>query len=288
MKNIIVTGSASGFGLLTVKTLAKKGYRVFATMRNMHTKNAAAAKSIQEWASEQRLAVDVVELDVTSEESVNTAVAEIAAIAGTIDVVINNAGVLIWGLSETVSTRQLEHIFQVNVFGSDRVNKAVLPYMHRQNSGLLIQLSSGLSRLHLPYLGAYSAAKAAIDTLAETLQYELLDTGIESIIIQPGVYTATDLIDKLMPVDNISAAKPYGNFEAKLKSGIGYLFAPAPGSREPQEVAELIATMIETPHGKRHTFTAIGIGDGQPALEAINESTEKFSRQVQDMLGIRA
>ena len=286
MKKIIVTGSASGFGLLTVQTLAQKGHTVYATMRNVKTKNAEAAQNLRDWAKKNNADIKVVELDVTSDESVHKAVTQIAEDAEQIDVLVNNAGLLIWGLSETLSTKQTEQVFQVNVFGSDRMNKAVLPYMHHQKSGLLIQLSSGLSRLHLPYLGAYSAAKAAIDILAETLHYELSKTGIDSVIVQPGVYPATDLFNKLIPTDNPFAAQKYGEFESKIKQGIVNLFAHTPESPEPAEVARLIAEIIETPQDQRKLWTAIGIGAGQPLVEGINESTHQFSRHVQGALGI--
>lgn len=288
MKKIIVTGSASGFGLLFVQTLAKKGHTVYATMRNVNTKNAAAAQSLKDWAEENNADIRVVELDVTSDESVQKAMAEITEETGQIDVLINNAGLLMWGLSETLSTTQVEQVFGVNVFGADRMNKAVLPYMHQQNSGLIIHLSSGLARLHLPYLGAYSAAKAAIDTLAETLHYELSKTGIDSIIVQPGVYPTTDLLSKLIPADNPSAEQKYGEFGSKIKQGIGYLFANTPESPDPIEVAHLIAEIMEAPHQERKLWTAIGLGAGQPAVEGINESTHQFSSHVQSALGMHS
>lgn len=286
MKKIIVTGSSSGFGLLTVQTLAKQGHIVYATMRNLRTRNAKVVENLNIWAEQNNADIRIVELDITSDESVKNAISQIAQDAGGIDVLINNAGLLTWGLSETVSTRQLEEIFQVNVFGADRMNKAVLPYMHQANSGLIIHLSSGLSRLHLPYLGAYSATKVAIDTLAETLHYELRETGIDSVIIQPGAYPATDLFSKIMPADNPKAADRYGEYGARIEQGIGYLFAASPDSPEPNEVAELIAKIIDTSKPERTIWTAIGLGDGQPVIESINESTHQISLHVQRMLGI--
>lgn len=286
MKTIIVTGSGSGFGLLTVQTLAKQGHTVYATMRNVETKNATAAKELQSWAKENNVDVRVVELDITSDTSVQSAVSAIAKEAGRIDVVVNNAGLLIWGLSETLSTSQVEQLFQVNVFGSDRLNKAVLPFMHQQNSGLLIHLSSGLSRLHLPYLGAYSAAKAAIDVLAETLHYELRETGIDAVVVQPGAYPSTDLFAKLIPADKPEAAAVYGNFGKKIEQGIGYIFTPTPESPDPIEVAQLIAELVAQSKAERKTWTAIGLGGGQPTIEGINTTTEQFSLHVQGAVGI--
>ncbi|MFD2571923.1 SDR family NAD(P)-dependent oxidoreductase [Spirosoma soli] len=287
MKNIIVTGSASGFGLLTVHMLAEQGHRVYATMRNVTTKNAKAAQDLKNWAEAHHVDVRVVELDVTSGDSVTQAIIQIAADAeGKIDVLINNAGLLIWEFSEALSTKQVDQIFQVNVMGADRMNKAVLPYMHRENSGLLVHLSSGLSRLHLPYMGAYSAAKAAIDVLAETLHYELSKTGIDSIVIQPGVYPTTDLFTKQLPQDKAFEEEKYGAFGARVKQGIVSFFAPTPQSPDPSEVARLIAEIIDMPKDHRKLFTAIGIGGGQPVVEEINDSTNRFSLHVQGALGL--
>ncbi|WP_179412702.1 SDR family oxidoreductase [Mucilaginibacter sp. E4BP6] len=287
MKKIIVTGSGSGFGLLTVKTLAKQGHTVYATMRNTNSRNEDNAKSIKQWAEENNADVRIVELDVTSDTSVNSAIKKIAEDAeGTIDVLINNAGLFIMGLSESLSNKQVDQLFQVNVLGADRMIKAVLPYMHAQKSGLLIQISSGLSRLHLPYLGAYTAAKVAIDALAEIYHYELLKSGIESIVVQPGAYPTTDIFSNQLLPENEAAVKGYGEYGEKIKQGIGYLFAATPESPDPQDVADLLAEIVNTPRGERKQWTAIGIGAGQPAVDGINESIGEFSKSVQNALGI--
>jgi NAD(P)-dependent dehydrogenase (short-subunit alcohol dehydrogenase family) len=205
MKNIILTGSSSGFGLLTAQTLAKQGHTVFATMRNVNTTNAVVAQQIQQWAVNNNADIQVVELDVTSDTSIKTAIAKIATKANRkIDVLINNAGIAAIGLNESFSPDQVNQIFQVNVIGSDRLIKAVLPFMHQQKSGLLIQISSGLARLHLPHMGAYVAAKAAIDALSETYHYELRSSDIDSIVVQPGGYPTTDIINKQLTPDNLS------------------------------------------------------------------------------------
>jgi NAD(P)-dependent dehydrogenase (short-subunit alcohol dehydrogenase family) len=288
MKKIIVTGSSSGFGLQTVQTLAAKGHTVYATMRNVKTKNADTAKQLLDWAKENKADVRVLELDVTSDQSVQEAISQIAAeTGGQIDVLINNAGNLVDGFIETLSTSQLEWLFQVHVFGVDRMNKAVLPYMHKRNSGLLLVVTSGLSRLHLPYLGSYSAAKAAADTLAETLQYELQDTGIDSVIVQPGAYPTTDLFKNRVEADNPGAEKAYGEFAAKVKRGITNLFAPTPQNSDSTEVARLIAEIVDTPAKQRKTWFPIGLGEGQPVVESINESIGGLSQHLQSALGMK-
>lgn len=288
MKKIIVTGSSSGFGLLTVKTLAAKGHTVYATMRNVGTKNAETAQQLLDWAKINHADVKVLELDVTSDASVQEAVGKIAAETnGQIDVLINNAGNLVDGFLESLSTRQVEWLFQVHVFGVDRMNKAVLPYMHQRNSGLLITITSGLSRLHLPYLGAYSAAKAAADTLAETLQHELQKTGIDSVVVQPGAYPGTDLIKNRVEPEYPEAEKPYGDFAVKVKTGIGNLFATTPQNADATEVAVLISNIIDTPAKQRKTWFPIGLGAGMPLIEGINDSTGSFSDTLQSALGIK-
>lgn len=151
MKQIILTGSSSGFGLTAVKTLALKGHTVYATMRNVNGVNAAVAKELTDWAKTQQVKVIVVELDVTSTTSVNNAIADIAKQSGgRIDVLINNAGISFMGIGEALSIEQTELLYQVNTIGPERTMKAVLPYMHQQKEGLIINVTSVQSRQYFP------------------------------------------------------------------------------------------------------------------------------------------
>ncbi|QIP14590.1 SDR family NAD(P)-dependent oxidoreductase [Spirosoma aureum] len=287
MKRIILTGSSSGFGWLTAKTLAKQGHIVYATMRNVTTTNAAVAQTIRQWAIDQDVAIRVVELDVTSDASVQQAMAEIADDAnGQIDVLINNAGIVITGLNESLSAEQANQIFQVNVLGADRMIKAVLPYMHAQKSGLLMHLSSGLARLHLPLLGVYSASKAAIDALAETYHYELRALGIDSVIVQPGAYPTTDLMAKQINPANPDVEEVYGETILPIKRGIAHMFTPTEKSPDPQEVADLIARLVETPAGQRPLWNAIGISGIQPYVEQLNQTTQQLAATVFNAIGV--
>jgi NAD(P)-dependent dehydrogenase (short-subunit alcohol dehydrogenase family) len=142
MKKIILTGSASGFGLLAVKTLASKGHTVYATMRNVNGANAIPAQEIKQWAKDNNANVEVVELDVTSDASAKNAIAEITKHSGgQIDVLINNAGISFIGVNESISAEQTDQVFQVNVIGADRMIKAVLPFMHKQKDGLIVNVT---------------------------------------------------------------------------------------------------------------------------------------------------
>jgi NAD(P)-dependent dehydrogenase (short-subunit alcohol dehydrogenase family) len=285
MKKIIVTGSSSGFGLLTVQKLAQNGHTVYATMRNVQTKNAKQARDLRQWAIASSVDVRIVELDVTSDESVSQAITKIIAEAKQIDVLINNAGMMTLGLSESLSTKQLEQIFQVNVFGVHRMNNAVLPYMRLQQNGLIIQISSSLSRLHLPWLGVYSATKAAVDTLSETLHYELSKAGIDCVIIQPGVYPSTNLYSNINHAGEPLSPLKYNESVSEIEQSIHRLFTHTSES-DPREVAEIITKIIDTPPGKRKLWTQVGIKLGEVYVDFINESIYLYSQRMQSLLGI--
>ncbi len=140
--NVLVTGSSSGFGKLIAQTLAKGGYRVFASMRGVNGKNAAAAHRLREWAASHNVSLEVVELDVTDQASVDKAIGTILKQAGHLDVVVNNAGTGNVGVLEGFTLKQTQTIFDINAFGALRVDKAVLPSMRARQSGLLIHVSS--------------------------------------------------------------------------------------------------------------------------------------------------
>jgi short-subunit dehydrogenase len=163
--------------------------------------------------------------------------------------------------------------------------KAVLPYMHKQQDGLLITISSALARLQLPYLGAYTAAKAAIDVIGTAYHYELNKLGIDSVVIQPGVMS-TDIFHNQMNPDNPDAANLYGATGASIKEEIEKIFAESPESPDPEIVANLVGEIIGTPKGQRALWTAIGVGSIQPTVEAMNTSTGDFSKGIQNYLGI--
>lgn len=279
MKNIIVTGASSGFGLITVKTLAMQGNKVFATMRNIKTKNAVSAASLMEWANANGKNVDVVELDVTNDESVNNAIEYIAGKTnGIIDVLINNAGSTYIGLNETLSASQTNHIFQVNVIAVDRMIKAVLPYMHWQKDGLLITLSSVAARQATPVMGIYAASKAAADALSVSYSYELKSAGIDVVIIQPGAYQTTDIIANQMAPENAAAEINYGTDMIGYKNEVLKYFEPTDTSRDPLEIAEAIASLIAMPKGERPLWTIVGAG----ALTDVVYTINSISKQLVD------
>src|SRR5712691_3685395 len=206
---VLISGASSGFGRLIAETLARKQFRVFATMRNVSGRNATTASEIAELAKRESLSLQVVELDVTDDGSVERAVNEVTAKCGRIDVLVNNAGYGIMDLAESVTMAQAQRQFDTNFFGVLRMNRAVLPAMKLQGSGLLLHVSSGAGRLAIPGMGLYCASKFALEALAEVYRYELASQGIDSVVIEPGAY-ATSAIEKLERGEDPGRKAGYG------------------------------------------------------------------------------
>src|SRR6266851_1951372 len=182
----------TGFGRMFADTLARRGHTVFATMRDPGGRNAKNASAIRALAEKDSLPIYVLELDVTDDASVERAVDAAIGKAGRIDVAINNAGYAVSGLAEAVTIEQAQRLMDTNFVGSVRVNRAVLPHMRRQRSGVLMHISSGAGRIIAPSMGFYCASKFALEALAEAYRYELAAQGIESVIVEPGPYDQAD------------------------------------------------------------------------------------------------
>jgi len=281
MKHIILTGSSSGFGMITAQVLAKSGHQVYATMRNMHTSNADAAKSLRQWAEQQHVNIQIVELDVTSDVSVEKAITEILAHSeGKIDVLINNAGSAFIGFNETLSPAQTDQMFQVNVLGVDRMIKAVLPSMHLVRDGLIITISSVASRQPIPVMGAYGATKAAVDALSVSYYYELMSCGIDVAIVQPGAYPSTDIFTRQAIAANPESEKFYGADMRKFKASVVNLFTPGLENPDTAEVAGVIAELIGQEKGQRQLWTII---NGGPLRDSISRANQSI-RQIVDTI----
>jgi NAD(P)-dependent dehydrogenase (short-subunit alcohol dehydrogenase family) len=239
---VLVTGCSSGFGAATARALVASGFSVVAGIRDSHTRNAAAAELLRTSAV-GRGSLDIVDLDVTSDASVEAAIAA----AGDIDVLVNNAGRAAAGLIETFSIAQAEQLFATNFFGALRMVRAVLPQMKRRRRGLLVHVSSELGRIVLPGLGIYGASKAALDSLAECLHYELSATGVHSVSIEPATYPTTGVLGNMMlPVetDRADGYGPLAELPQQLGAGIQAMIdhGLAP---DPAGVAAAIVALIE-------------------------------------------
>jgi NAD(P)-dependent dehydrogenase (short-subunit alcohol dehydrogenase family) len=184
--SVLITGCSSGFGRLTAELLARRGARVFATMRALPRPEGAELTAL---AKAEGLDLHVLALDVTELDQVNAAVKEAERInGGPLDVLVNNAGIGITSPVEVQDMTATRLIFDTNVFGPHRMARAVLPGMRKARKGLIVQLSSQLGRVIVPHSGHYSATKFALEAMSEQLAYELVPHGIDVSIIEPGGY----------------------------------------------------------------------------------------------------
>jgi NAD(P)-dependent dehydrogenase (short-subunit alcohol dehydrogenase family) len=234
------------------RTLALTGHRVFAGMRDIEGRNRSAAIELRDWADEKHLAIEIVDLDVTSDASVTAAVEQVLTKAGRVDVVIHNAGIAALGPLEAFSVEQVQAIFDTNVFGPLRLDKAVLPGMRARGSGLLIYISSALGRV-LPGIGGpYAASKWALEGLAEGLGNQLVTFGIDVVLIEPGSYPSEALSKGAAPADQDVVAD-YARRGAAPRP-------PVYGDSPPdiQEVADATLAVVEAAPGSRPARVVVG------------------------------
>lgn len=273
-KTILITGSSSGFGRLGAEHYARLGARVFASMRRTPRPEAEALRAL---AKKDALAIDIVDIDVTSDDSVEAGVAAVLEKAeGRLDALINNAGVGITGPVEVQDIEATRLAFETNVFGSHRMVRAVLPAMRAAKSGLIVAISSQLGRLIAPGAGHYCATKFALEAMSEQLAYELGPHGVEVAIIQPGGYPTKIWVNRNVYTGALKARTPQERLDAypALSAAMGQ---ESGGGRDtdPMDVPRAIAEIIASPAGRRPLRRAV-----HPTFrpqEAINDS----SRQAQ-------
>ncbi len=282
---ILITGSSNGFGRLSAETLARQGHTVFASLRDSAGRNAPKRDQLQNLATQQNLALHVIDLDVTDDASVERAVAQVIDQAGRIDVLVNNAGVMYGGVTEGYSLEQVRAQMEVNFFGVVRLNRAVLPHMRRAGRGLLLHVSSLAGGLVFPFFGLYCASKAALEALAESYYYELASLGIDSIIVEPGPFQTSLLTSQDEPQDSERVAQ-YGHvadLAAKMVGGLEHA-VERQELQEPQAVADLIADLIAKPAGTRPLRTIAGVTDF--GLAPLNPAKQQAQRVLLEAWGL--
>ncbi len=281
MSKILITGANGGFGALTVNTLLKKGHQIVATMRNSKTRNKTKADELEAAGAK------VIELDVTDDNSVNEAVEKAISFLGGLDVVINNAGIGVLGIQEQFNTDDFKRLFDVNVFGVQRVNRAVLPHLRQQGSGLLIHISSLLGRIAYPFYGPYNASKWALEALAENYRVELSGFGVDSCIIEPGGYP-TGFMKALMRPSDASQNASYGDMDTAPEQMFGHFeqaLADNP-AQDPQNVADAIAKLISTPAGERPMRTVVDAMGMGTVIEPYNDQLAQIHEGLYNAFGM--
>ncbi len=289
MSVVLITGTSSGFGRLTAETLARGGHRVYAGMREIGVRNATPARELTALADEHGLALHVVQLDAGDPLSLDTAVTAVVESVGRLDVLVNNVGTGSWGMAEAYDLEQVQQILDSNFLTSVRANRAVLPQMRKQGSGLLVQVSSGVGRFVMPYMTMYSAAKHAVDALAEGYRYELAELGIDSVIVEPGSFPTVGSLTKLITPDDAERVAGYGEINERGQALYSHndRLNRGPEAPDPQLVADAIARLIDTPAGRRPLRTTVGPPPAPQAAQ-INEVAARVQEQTLTYMGLGA
>lgn len=252
---ILVTGAGSGIGRAIAQVLARAGHCVYASMRLNGEHGPVQAENARQFAVHEGLDVRVIELDVLSEASCRAAVDQVLGEQGHIDVVVNNAGMLMVGVTEAFAPEQLAQVFDTNAISWLRVNRAVLPAMRRQGRGVLVYISSTTAHIFEPFIGPYVASKAAGEALAEAMGLEVSRFGIETVIVVPGAFTSgtEHFAHAHAPADGAVVAQ-YGDLPAViplLRTRLDAIDAANGGALDVSAVGEAVRRALDLPHGER-------------------------------------
>lgn len=280
-QKIILTGGNGAFGSRTAHSLLKAGHKLVATMRDVDGRNKAVANELR------AAGAAIVEMDVAQCDSVETGMKQAIETLGGLDIVINNAGLGAHGIQEAYEPQQLMQLYNVSVVGIHRVMRGALPVLRAQNSGLVINISSLLGKLSLPFYGVYSATKFALETLSETAKAELSQFGVDVVLIQPGGF-ATDFIGSaLKPADTDRLAQ-FGEFANVPEQSINHYEAMLKANKhqDPQKVADKIMEVIKTPAGQRKFRNIVDFTGMEDAVEPLNEAIKNTTDAIYDAIGI--
>lgn len=273
----LITGCSSGIGLETALEFGRKGDTVFASMRD-----TSKAGDLTGRAAAEKLAIEVVQLDVTDEESVRKAVAHVLASAGRVDVLVNNAGIGAHGPIEETDDDEAKAAFETNFFGALRTTRAVLPSMREQRSGAIVNVTSLNGRVTAPYAGIYSASKYALEAASEALYYEVHPFGIRVIVIEPGAFeTRIDQHDST--ARRFTESSPYFDLDRRFTESMTRL--PGRGERDdPRVVAEAIYGALHSDEPKLRYL----VGDDAKMIGGLRRQLddEQFEQTMRKALDI--
>lgn len=281
-KKILITGASKGFGLLTTQALLQQGHQVAASMRDPAGRNADVAAQLK------AAGASIVELDVTSEASVKDGVTAAIDALGGLDVLINNAGVGVSGIQDTFTTEDVQKVFDINVLGVHRMSRAVIPLFREQGEGLLLNLSSILGRITIPFYGPYNASKWAVEAMSENYRYELAHYGIEVALVEPGGFPTSFMEALVTPSDSERIAS-YGDY-AKMPETAGIAFGEALAAnpqQNPQAVADAIVALIEAEKGQRPFRTTVDFMGMADQVNPYNAQLENVEDAIFTAFGMK-
>ncbi|MBE9461345.1 oxidoreductase [Dyadobacter subterraneus] len=246
-KVVLITGASSGMGKATAELLSASGYKVY-----------GAARRTELMRNLKEVGIKILQMDVTDDISIQKGIDEIIKKEGKIDILINNAGFGLFGSIEDVPMDEARYQMDVNVFGLARLTQLVLPYMRKQNSGKIVNITSTGGKLSSPLGGWYHASKYAVEALSDSLRMEVKQFGIDVIVIEPGAIKSEWGDIAMENLRKISAGKAYSPLAGKIIEMSQKL---KPKNEDPEVIAKLILKSISTrnPRTRYHAGYLSGI-----------------------------
>jgi NAD(P)-dependent dehydrogenase (short-subunit alcohol dehydrogenase family) len=283
--NVLITGTSSGFGALIARTLVAEGHTVHATMRDVSGRNADAAAKLAAFAADQPGTLVPREMDVTDEASVNAACTD----AGPLDVLVNNAGVGSGGLAEAFTPEQYATLFDINLLGVQRTMRAALPDMRERGRGLVINISSVMGRIVIPFSGPYTVSKWALEGLTEGYRCELLGTGIDVVSLEPGGFPTNVQAGMIGPLDEdrVTSYGARAGLPEKVWAPFMEMLA-GPKAPDPQLVADEVARLVGLPAGRRPARVVVDPLTGGEGPEQINAVSDAVQTELNRMFGLES
>jgi NAD(P)-dependent dehydrogenase (short-subunit alcohol dehydrogenase family) len=266
-RTIVITGASSGFGAAAVRAFADRGDRVWGTMRDTAGRNAAKKAELEGYSPR----ITIAEMDVTSDASVADGFAAILT-HGTIDILINNAGIMYIGMTEAYSVAQAAKQMDTNYFGAIRAMQAVLPSMRAAGRGLIINTSSLAGRVSVPFFGTYCATKHALEAYSQSLRYEVPPFGIDVALVEPGPFPSNLLAAGKPPAraDVLASYGDLGQVPSAMIAGFAQMLA-SDQAPDPQLVVDAYLSLADGAPGKRPTRTVVGITWGVDEVNAFTQ-----------------
>jgi NAD(P)-dependent dehydrogenase (short-subunit alcohol dehydrogenase family) len=287
-KTILITGASSGFGELSASALADAGHTVFAGIRDTAGHNAQSVAAAERYSATNGVDLRSVELDVSSQESVDAAVRSVLGEQDTLDVLVHNAGHMVTGPTEAFTVEQIAEIYDTNVLGTQRLNRAALPHMRAHQHGLVIWIGSTSTRGGTPpYLGPYFAAKAGMDALAVSYAAELARFDIETTIVVPGSFTrgTNHFAHSGHPADEAVGAEYEAAYPHLIADVSQRLAEQAPADADPGDVAAAVVRVVDMPHGSRPFRVHIDPADDGAAV--VNAVADRIRAEFLTRIGLQ-
>lgn len=249
---VLITGASSGIGKSIAEMLMKEGYRVYGTSRKPPKDNNIIYPGGNGGQDDQNGFIEMIQLDVTSEESVKKAVNYVLEKEGKIDILINNAGFGIAGSVEDTSHEEAYEQFDTNFFGVLRMCRNVIPIMRKNKNGLIVNISSVAGQISIPFQSMYSASKYALEAVSEAMRIELKPFGIKVVLIEPGD-TRTGFTGNRRIV---SAANANPVYKDRFTKSLNTMIKDETNGPAPDVVARVVSSVIK----KKNPPVRIAVG----------------------------